>query len=93
MLFVLTLFVSFQALQKYRNSHYVNEELAEMQESLRTSASSKPLSIMAVLRLEEIRWPLIVAVTLQIAQQLSGINAVRSKLIISYYHKLIKLAI
>jgi hypothetical protein len=66
------------ALRLLRNNKDVKIELDEIDSEMKINEdeTNKNLSIIGLFRTKECRWPLIVSVTLQIAQQLSGINAV-----------------
>ena len=75
---VLDCWIFFIALQWLRRKADVSKDMKEMEdESLSEEAES--FTIMKLLRSSELRPPLLVAVVLQLAQQLSGINAVSSQ--------------
>jgi hypothetical protein len=67
----------FEALQKIRYEDNVEEEIQEMLQEANTSgSSSENISILGLFKDAELRWPLITTLTLQVTQQLCGINAV-----------------
>nr|XP_061803290.1 solute carrier family 2, facilitated glucose transporter member 1-like isoform X1 [Nerophis lumbriciformis] len=63
-------------LVKLRGSANVSEDMAEMKEESRKMMAEKRVTIIELLRSPIYRQPLLVAVMLQLSQQLSGINAV-----------------
>ena len=66
----------FLALVRLRNSEDVNDDLQEMREEGMQMAREKKVSILELFRSPNYRQPIIIAIMLQLSQQLSGINAV-----------------
>jgi hypothetical protein len=67
------------ALKFLRNDDDVEQELAEIEDELNQNDSSQSqFGLLDLFSSKELRWPLITAVVLNIAQQLSGINAVNN---------------
>uniref|UniRef100_A0A3B4BJS8 Major facilitator superfamily (MFS) profile domain-containing protein n=1 Tax=Periophthalmus magnuspinnatus TaxID=409849 RepID=A0A3B4BJS8_9GOBI len=65
-----------EVLVKLRGTEEVGEDLQEMREESQRMQRERSVSIPELLRSAQYRQPLIVAVLLQLSQQLSGINAV-----------------
>ncbi|XP_038158821.1 solute carrier family 2, facilitated glucose transporter member 1-like isoform X2 [Cyprinodon tularosa] len=65
-----------KALVRLRGDEDVNEELQEMKEESAKMALEKKVTIAELFRSAAYRQPLLIAVMLQLSQQLSGINAV-----------------
>lgn len=65
-----------KALQRFRNSDDVNQELKVMTDELNANKNTQTLSLIQIFKVKDLRWPLILTFVLHIAQQLSGINAV-----------------
>ncbi|KAM5141594.1 solute carrier family 2, facilitated glucose transporter member 3-like [Mantella aurantiaca] len=65
-----------EILQKLRQSHDVAGEIAEMKEEGERMAQERPVSFIELFRFRQYRQPIIIAIVLQLSQQLSGINAV-----------------
>lgn len=63
-------------LKKLRGTTDVSADMQEMKEESRQMMREKKVNIVELLRSPLYRQPLIVAVVLQLSQQLSGINAV-----------------
>ncbi|XP_077436500.1 solute carrier family 2, facilitated glucose transporter member 1-like isoform X1 [Vanacampus margaritifer] len=63
-------------LVKLRGTDNVNEDMTEMKEESRQMMAEKKVTILEILRSPVYRQPILVAVMLQLSQQLSGINAV-----------------
>lgn len=63
-------------LKKLRGTTDVSADMQEMKEESRQMMREKKVNIAELLRSPLYRQPLIVAVVLQLSQQLSGINAV-----------------
>lgn len=66
----------FVALVRLRNSEDVSDDLQEMKEEGMRMAKEKKVSILELFRSPNYRQPIIIAIILQLSQQLSGINAV-----------------
>jgi len=60
----------------------VTQELREMKLEAQAEAASEQMSVIEVFKDKSIRWQLISIITLQVTQQLCGINAVSEILII-----------
>lgn len=67
------------ALVRLRGSEDVGGDLQEMKEESNKMALEKKVTILELLRCPSYRQPLLVAVMLQLSQQLSGINAVSGR--------------
>uniref|UniRef100_A0A3Q3W3R1 Major facilitator superfamily (MFS) profile domain-containing protein n=1 Tax=Mola mola TaxID=94237 RepID=A0A3Q3W3R1_MOLML len=65
-----------KALVRLRNSEDVSDDLQEMKEEGMRMAKEKKVSILELFRSPNYRQPIIIAIILQLSQQLSGINAV-----------------
>ncbi|XP_068111301.1 solute carrier family 2, facilitated glucose transporter member 3-like [Hyperolius riggenbachi] len=63
-------------LQRLRGTHDVASDLEEMKEEGEKMAQEKPVSFVELFRLRQYRQPILIAIALQLSQQLSGINAV-----------------
>ena len=64
------------ALVRLRGTEDVSKDLQEMKEESAKMAMEKKVTILELFRSAAYRQPLLVAVMLQLSQQLSGINAV-----------------
>lgn len=67
------------ALVRLRGSEDVSKDLQEMKEESAKMAMEKKVTIPELFRSPLYRQPLLIAVMLQLSQQLSGINAVSEK--------------
>ncbi|TNN81116.1 Solute carrier family 2, facilitated glucose transporter member 3 [Liparis tanakae] len=65
-----------QALVRLRGCEDVSDDIQEMKEEGMKMASEKKVSILELFRSPNYRQPIIIAIILQLSQQLSGINAV-----------------
>ncbi|XP_064165963.1 solute carrier family 2, facilitated glucose transporter member 3 isoform X2 [Anguilla rostrata] len=65
-----------KALQRLRGSEDVSEDIQEMKEEGMKMAMEKKVTIPELFRTSAYRQPIIIAIVLQLSQQLSGINAV-----------------
>ncbi|XP_073540912.1 solute carrier family 2, facilitated glucose transporter member 3-like [Phyllobates terribilis] len=63
-------------LQKLRGTLDVASDIEEMKEEGHRMAQEKPVSFIELFRSSQYRQPIIIAIVLQLSQQLSGINAV-----------------
>lgn len=61
---------------RLRNQTDVSAEIEEMDQEAKESKSDSAISLKELFTAEELRWPLITGLILQLAQQLCGINAV-----------------
>lgn len=66
----------FAALVRLRGSEDVSDDIQEMKEEGMRMAMEKKVSILELFRSRNYRQPIIIAIVLQLSQQLSGINAV-----------------
>lgn len=66
----------FAALMRLRGSEDVSDDIQEMKEEGMKMAMEKKVSILELFRSRNYRQPIIIAIVLQLSQQLSGINAV-----------------
>ncbi len=73
-----------RALEKFRKSKDVSDELDAIKAESRESKSNRPLTICELLKSRELKWPLITSIVIQLIQQLCGINAVSSCSFIHY---------
>lgn len=67
------------ALVRLRGSEDVSKDLQEMKEESAKMAMEKKVTILELFRSPSYRQPLLIAIMLQLSQQLSGINAVSHK--------------
>lgn len=74
------------ALVRLRGTEDVSKDLQEMKEESAKMATEKKVTIVELFRSPSYRQPLLIAVMLQLSQQLSGINAVSHALIHSHTH-------
>uniref|UniRef100_A0A8C5MY38 Major facilitator superfamily (MFS) profile domain-containing protein n=1 Tax=Leptobrachium leishanense TaxID=445787 RepID=A0A8C5MY38_9ANUR len=65
-----------EILQKLRGTQDVASDIKEMKEEGERMAQEKPVSFLELFRDQQYRKPIIIAIVLQLSQQLSGINAV-----------------
>ncbi|XP_007550137.1 solute carrier family 2, facilitated glucose transporter member 3 [Poecilia formosa] len=65
-----------KALERLRGTNDVNDDIKEMKEEGMKMAMEKKVSIPELFRSPKYRQPIIIAIVLQLSQQLSGINAV-----------------
>ncbi|KAM3912818.1 solute carrier family 2, facilitated glucose transporter member 3-like [Leptodactylus fuscus] len=63
-------------LKRLRGTHDVASDIEEMKEEGRRMAQEKPVSFIELFRSSQYRQPIMIAIVLQLSQQLSGINAV-----------------
>lgn len=68
------------ALKKLRGTTDVTADMQEMKEESRQMMREKKVNILELFRSPLYRQPILIAVVLQLSQQLSGINAVRAAL-------------
>lgn len=61
----------------------VSEDLAEMKEEKRRMEMERKVSIAELFRSPLYRQPIIIAILLQLSQQLSGVNAVSAAVVLS----------
>lgn len=73
-------FLPSPALVRLRGTDDVSKDLQEMKEESAKMAMEKKVTIVELFRSASYRQPLLIAVMLQLSQQLSGINAVRRSL-------------
>ena len=64
------------ALERLRGSEDVSDDIQEMKEEGMKMAMEKKVTIPELFRIPAYRQPIIIAIVLQLSQQLSGINAV-----------------
>ncbi|CAL8113551.1 unnamed protein product [Orchesella dallaii] len=65
-----------KALKKLRASNDVEDDVEEMKAEQRAHSQEARISMLQLLRSSSFRMPLVIAVTMQLSQQFSGINAV-----------------
>ncbi|KAM9673697.1 solute carrier family 2, facilitated glucose transporter member 3 isoform 2-T2 [Trichechus inunguis] len=65
-----------QILQRLRGTQDVNQDIQEMKDESARMAQEKQVTVLELFRSPSYRQPLMIAVMLQLSQQLSGINAV-----------------
>ena len=75
---MLSSYLIIAALQFLRKMEDVSADLEEM-ETESSENTEETYTMKMLLMAKELRLPLLIAVTLQVAQQLSGINAVRTE--------------
>lgn len=69
-------FFFFAALVRLRGCEDVDDDIQEMKEEGMKMAMEKKVTILELFRSPNYRQPIIIAIILQLSQQLSGINAV-----------------
>lgn len=70
-------FIELKALKKLRSCIDIEDDIAEMRaEELAQRAEAK-ITMYELISLPTLRLPLVIAIVMQLSQQLSGINAVR----------------
>ena len=67
----------FLALKKLRHSNDIEDDIAEMRAEEHAQKSESQIRMIELIRSPTLRLPLLIAVVMQLSQQLSGINAVR----------------
>lgn len=67
----------FSGLRRLTGLLDVSDALSEMKEEKRQMDTEQKVSILQIFRSRTYRQPIVVAIVLQLSQQLSGINAVR----------------
>ncbi|XP_053548786.1 solute carrier family 2, facilitated glucose transporter member 3 [Bombina bombina] len=65
-----------EILQKLRGAADIQKDILEMKEESARMAQEKPVSFVELFRNRQYRQPIVIAIVLQLSQQLSGINAV-----------------
>lgn len=65
---------------RLRGAEDVSDDIQEMREEGMKMANEKKVSILELFRSRNYRQPIIIAIILQLSQQLSGINAVSERL-------------
>ncbi|KAM9228762.1 solute carrier family 2, facilitated glucose transporter member 3 [Dugong dugon] len=65
-----------QILQRLRGTQDVNQDIQEMKDESARMAQEKQVTVLELFRSPSYRQPLMIAIMLQLSQQLSGINAV-----------------
>ncbi len=70
------LIASFTALKKLRNSNDIEDDIDEMRAEEQAQRAEAKITMLELLRSPTLRLPLVIAVVMQLSQQLSGINAV-----------------
>lgn len=64
------------ALKRLRASNDIEDDVEEMKAEQRAHGQEATISMLQLLRSSSLRMPLVIAVTMQLSQQFSGINAV-----------------
>ena len=65
------------ALLKFRGEdHDINDEIDEMRHEIHRSSSTPTFTLKQLLTTPQLKWPVVIAVVCQVAQQWCGINAV-----------------
>jgi len=65
-----------KALKRFRATSNVEDDIEEMRAEQRAHAQEERISMLQLIRSPTLRMPLLIAVVMQLSQQLSGINAV-----------------
>lgn len=74
---------------RLRGSEDVSDDIREMKEEGIRMAQEKKVTIIELFRSANYRQPIIIAIILQLSQQLSGINAVSEYVLQSYVRDII----
>ena len=73
----LTIGVVSSALRKLRHGSGIEEDVEEMKAEERAQQAESSFTMLQLVTSPALRTPLIIAIVMQLSQQLSGINAVR----------------
>ena len=70
------LFLCFSALKKLRNSIDIEDDIMEMRAEEQAQMAEAKITLFELVTSPTLKFPLLIAVIMQLSQQLSGINAV-----------------
>ena len=70
------LIATFTALKKLRNSADIEDDIDEMRAEEQAQRAEAKITMLELVRSPTLRLPLVIAIVMQLSQQLSGINAV-----------------
>ena len=73
---ILTYNKSILALKKLRNSTDIEDDIDEMRAEEQAQRAEAKITMLELVRSPTLRLPLVIAIVMQLSQQLSGINAV-----------------
>ena len=65
------------ALKKLRNSTDIEDDIDEMRAEEQAQRAEAKITMLELVKSPTLRLPLVIAIVMQLSQQLSGINAVR----------------
>ena len=71
------MYLNFAALKKLRNASDIEADIEEMKAEEIAQKSESKITMLELIRSPTLRLPLLIAIVMQLSQQLSGINAVR----------------
>ena len=66
----------FEALKKLRNSTDIEDDIDEMRAEEQAQRAEAKITMLELVKSPTLRLPLVIAIVMQLSQQLSGINAV-----------------
>ena len=69
-------FIPFTALKKLRNSTDIEDDIDEMRAEEQAQRAEAKITMLELVKSPTLRLPLVIAIVMQLSQQLSGINAV-----------------
>ena len=69
-------FYLFEALKKLRNSTDIEDDIDEMRAEEQAQRAEAKITMLELVKSPTLRLPLVIAIVMQLSQQLSGINAV-----------------
>ena len=77
----------FLALKKLRNSQDIEDDIMEMRAEEQAQMAEAKITLFELVTSPTLKLPLLIAIVMQLSQQLSGINAVRSYCLVSDHFK------
>ena len=77
----------FLALKKLRNSQDIEDDIMEMRAEEQAQMAEAKITLFELVTSPTLKLPLLIAIVMQLSQQLSGINAVRSYCLVPDHFK------